>query len=686
MQMVRYFIFALLFTAAPGLQAAQTQARLILSADTARPGETVLAGVQLHHAAGWHTYWRNSGDAGKGTEIRWTLPPGVTAGKILWPVPEKDFTADLTTYIYTGDAVLLVPLTLAADLQPGDLNLKANLSWLECEKLCVPGKAEVQAKLAIGPATKPSAEANLIAAAQKKLPFQDAAVKPKAWWDKAADSRPLVIEWSPAQSAEGADFYPYENDKLEVSGITHTLDASASNVRLRKMVKKLEGDWPKQMPGLLIEKPKGQAPVGYEVNLTIEPNPPASAAPAQSNLGPAHSLLAMLGLAFLGGLILNIMPCVLPVISLKILSFVKQSRDAPGQVRKLGLIYVLGVLLSFLVLAGIVIGIQLAGGSANWGMQFQNPKFLAAMTILVTLVALNLFGLFEINLGGRVMSAAGELSGQGGASGAFFNGVLATLLATPCTAPFLAPALGFAFTQPPLITALMFLAIGLGLASPYLLLSFQPAWLRFLPKPGPWMEKFKIIMGFPMLATAFWLFQLTTTHLGKTGTFRFGLFLVVLALASWMWGEFVQRGRRRKVLAMAASAVLVLAAGGYALSQPAGLQWQSWSPQAVAQARSSGHPVLVDFTADWCLTCQVNKKTSLEATNVLTKLKEINAVTLIGDYTLKDPAITAELKRFNRAGVPLVMVFPKDSNAAPIVLPEVLTPGIVIEALDRAGR
>jgi thiol:disulfide interchange protein DsbD len=453
---------------------------------------------------------------------------------------------------------------------------------------------------------------------------------------------------------------------------------------LQKEVKKLEGDWPAQMAGLLIEHRKGEAQIGYEVNLSIDSSAPASATPTA--LGPTHSLLAMLGLAFLGGLILNIMPCVLPVISLKILSFVKQSKEAPGQVRKLGLIYVLGVLVSFVVLAGIVIGIQIAGGNASWGMQFQNPTFLIAMTVLVTLVSLNLFGIFEVNLGGRVIGAAGELAGQGGASGAFFTGVLATLLATPCTAPILAPALGFAFSQPPAIIALMFLAIGIGLAAPYLLLSFQPAWLRFLPKPGPWMERFKTIMGFPMLATTFWLFQLSSNHLGKTGSFRFGIFLVALALACWMWGEFVQRGKRLKALAFAVSAALVIASAGYAFARPKEIQWQSWTPQAVTQARASGHPVLVDFTADWCLTCQANKKTSIDTASVQAKLKQVNAVTLVGDYTLKNDAITEELKRFNRAGVPLVLVYPRDSNAAPIVLPEVLTPGTVIQALDQAAR
>jgi thiol:disulfide interchange protein DsbD len=297
-----------------------------------------------------------------------------------------------------------------------------------------------------------------------------------------------------------------------------------------------------------------------------------------------------------------------------------------------------------------------------------------------------LFGLFEINLGGSAMGAAGELASKGGNVGAFFNGVLATALATPCTAPFLAVALGFAFAQPPAIIALIFLAAGLGLAAPYLVLSFQPRWLRFLPKPGAWMEKFKVLMGFPMLATAIWLFMLATPHFGKSGVLWFGFFLVVLALAAWIWGEFVQRGTRRRILAMATSILLVAGFGVYVLTRaPDQIQWQPWSIAAVEKARAEGRPVFVDFTADWCVTCQANKRTSIEIPTVRTKLKEIKAVTLLADYTRYDDAITAELKRFQRAGVPLVLVYPKEPAGPPQVLPTVLTPSIVLEALDRAA-
>jgi thiol:disulfide interchange protein DsbD len=412
----------------------------------------------------------------------------------------------------------------------------------------------------------------------------------------------------------------------------------------------------------------------------------------------------MLLYAFIGGLILNIMPCVLPVIALKILGFINHAQHEPHRVRALGLIYALGVLVSFLALAAIVIGVKAAGHHAGWGMQFGNPEFIVVLTTLITLVALNLFGVFEVTLGGRTLSAAGQLASKQGAAGAFFNGLLATALATPCTAPFLAPALGFAFAQKSSLIVLIFLFVGLGLAAPYVVLSWNPAWLKFMPKPGAWMEKFKIAMGFPMLLTAVWLFNLAAGDYG-TNVLWLGVFLVLIAFAAWIFGEFVQRGRAGKSVAVVI--VLILVIGGYAFAlenqlhwrepivattagslktSPDGIDWQPWNPEAVAQARAAGKPVLVDFTADWCLTCQVNKKIAIEIPSVRKKLKAINAVALVGDYTHFPDSITTELNHFNRAGVPLVLVYPKKPDAEPIVLPAILTPGIVLDALDRAAK
>lgn len=704
--MIRKYIFILfLGFALTGLtaHAAHTTARLLLSDDTAAPGSTVLAGVELQMEPGWHTYWKSPGAAGEATEIKWQLPPGVTAGEIQWPLPDKLPPLDLTTYGYQNDVVLLVPLTLSSSLPDGPLNLQASVSWLECKESCIPGDTTVTATLNIGAPAEPSDAAPLLQAWQKKVPAVAVNFSGRAWWEKSAlgDTRPLILQWPGATN--GADFFPAANDNFEVSGTTEMISAPPGEIRIRKLVKKYSGAWPAEIAGVFAD---GSGRVEAKISI-------ASSAPTMSGIGsttPAKSssqpLALMLLYAFIGGLILNIMPCVLPVIALKILGFVNEAKSAPRHVRKLGLVYALGVLASFGALAALVIGVQSAGHHAGWGMQFGSPVFIVCLTTLVTLVALNLFGVFEITLGGRALDTAGRLTARGGAPGAFFNGVLATALATPCTAPFLGAALGFAFLQPPPVILLIFLAAGLGLAAPYVLLSWNPAWLKFLPKPGVWMEKFKILMGFPMLATAIWLFNLAAGNYGKSVVWL-GIFLVVLALAAWIFGEFAQRGQRHKTFAAILAVVLLVADYGWVLekqlnwrtpppsssssslaveSQHDGIAWQPWSPEALTLARAQGRPVLVDFTADWCLTCQVNKRTSLEVSSVREKLKALNAITLLADYTHFPDNITVELQHFQRAGVPLVLVYPKQADKPAIVLPEVLTPGIVLAALTQAAE
>jgi thiol:disulfide interchange protein DsbD len=697
--------------------AAHTQVQLLLSAETAKPGDTIWAGVDLKMEPGWHTYWKNPGDAGQATEIKWQLPAGVTAGEIQWPLPEKLPPAEVTTYGYENEVMLLVPLTLASNLPAGPLNLAAKVSWLECKESCIPASAGVQVVLNVGNENKTSADAAAIESWNSRVPKPWPNLTIQAWWEKTTndDTRNLIIGL-PSDSNEldrSDDFFPDSNDNFEVQALTESialavLQKTTREIYLRKSVKKFSGDWPKEISGVWFIQ-KGITAKSYAIKFPIADQAPANeiiSAPAVSSPSlPAQSLWQMLLFAFIGGLILNIMPCVLPVIALKILGFVSEAKSEPRRVRNLGLIYAAGVLLSFLALAALVIGVKAAGNHAGWGMQFGSPVFIVCLTTLVTLVALNLFGVFEVILGGRAIGAAGELASKHGAAGAFFNGVLATVLATPCTAPFLGAALGFAFAQSAVVIVLIFLTVGLGLASPYILLSWNPAWLKFLPKPGAWMEKFKIAMGFPMLATVVWLFNVAASSYGKN-VLWLGIFLVVVAFAAWIFGEFVQRGRARKGVALAL--VLILLAGGYAfalekeldwrtampdtsttgsLKESAdGIDWQRWSPEAVATARAAGKVVLVDFTADWCLTCQVNKKTSIEITSVREKIKSLNAVALLGDYTHFPDAITTELNRYNRAGVPLVLVYPKSADAAAIVLPEVLTPGIVLDALDRAAK
>jgi thiol:disulfide interchange protein len=689
---------------------AHTQARLILSADTARPGDTVMAGVHLHMDPGWHTYWRNSGQSGMPTTNIWQLPKGVTVGEIQWPVPEKSPEQDLTTYIYEKDAVLLVPLKLAPDLPPGPLEIKGKIEWLECAKACVPGSASVQATLTIGTESKPSKDADLIATWQKKLPKSVDAAKARAWWEKspAGNLRPFIVEWTASSSATEADFYPDASEQFEVQPATEKLPSEAGKIRLRAKVKKLSGDWPHQISGLLVEQPNTEK-LAYDVKLPVAESTQAvgvSAGSTASESENAPPLWKIFLYALVGGLILNIMPCVLPVIALKILGFVGEAKSEPHHVRKLGLIYTAGVLFSFLVLALLVVALQAAGKSIGWGFQFDNPYFLIAMTTLVTLIALNLFGVFEITLGSGALTAANQLASKQGAAGAFFNGLLATVLATSCSAPIFAPAIGFAFAlKSAVLLILIFLTAGVGLAAPYLVLSWRPDWLKFLPKPGPWMQRFKVAMGFPMMAAAVWLCSLVAEHYGDR-TWWIVMFLVFVAVAFWTYGEFVQRGRRRRGLAAAISVLLLIIGYTYALESklewrapitettansspskvvPKGLAWDKWSPEAVAAARAEGRPVVVDFTAKWCPTCNTIVKPSFESDSVQKKLKEVNAVALVADYTHFPSNITAELQHFQRAAVPLVLVYPRNADKPPMVF-DLVRASTIVDALDQAVR
>jgi thiol:disulfide interchange protein DsbD len=708
---IRFFLalaLALATATAWGAPGYQTQVRLLPAETEAKPGSTVLVGIELKMAPRIHTYWRNPGESGSATEVAWALPAGVTAGPLEWPVPERFATDGLVTFGYHDTIVLLASLNFARDVPLGPLILSAKVSWLECDEMCVPGRATATATIIVAQQSKASPNAPLLAEAQSRLPANGISLASTATWagPDTAKSRLLILQWTVPERVATAEFLPYPADTFEIAPATELLAGSTAMARLQLAVTKSGTNWPNRIAGLIRQKLPSQAAAQvYEVSVLVgEKAPAAATTPAPAATAP-RSLALMLLFAFLGGLILNIMPCVLPVIALKVLSFVGQSREAPARVRALGLVYGLGVLASFAVLALLAVAAQKAGGLASWGMLLQNPVFRVVMTVLITLVTLNLFGVFEVTLGNRVMGAADGLAGREGYPGAFFNGILATVLATPCTAPFLSAAVAFAFTQPPGVTLLVFLAVGLGLAAPFVLLCWQPAWLKLLPKPGAWMENFKTAMGFPMLATAVWIFWFTAPNYGESGVLWLGLFLVVVAAAAWVWGRFVQRGAKRRILAIVTSLALLALGYGFLLegaldwraqaATPApgaikegaeGIDWQPWSPEALAKARAEGRPVLVDFTAKNCLTCQLNKRSSLEIPATRAKLKAIHAEALLGDFSNEDPRIAAELRRYDRPGVPLVLVYPRDADKPPIVLPPLLTKGLVQEALEQAAQ
>ncbi|MEK7780702.1 MAG: protein-disulfide reductase DsbD domain-containing protein [Verrucomicrobiota bacterium] len=689
--------------------AAATRATLLLSANAAKPGDTITAAVRLEMSPGWHTYWKNSGASGIPTSIAWELPKGVTAGEISWPVPEKyviekvdadgkaipgSLDYEQATYVHHDEAVLLVPLTIAPDAVLGRIEIKALVKWLECQVNCVPGKQEVAASLEIASATTPSSEAAAFQNWNEQLPKDGGAFAPKARWENTTTdkTRGLLFEWRLGDKSSAWDFFPDKSDDFEMQHQTDLVSTNNGAVVVRKLVT-ISGDvWPKEVSGLLVQKRDGKTD-GYfaRIDISGESAVVAGAVDSSAPVKEKKPLWLWLIYAFIGGLILNIMPCVLPVIALKILGFVGQAKEAPGRVRALGLVYAAGVLVSFLALAAVIIAIKAAGHKAGWGMQFSNPQFIVGMAALITLVALNLFGLFEVTLGGRTLGAAGELASQHGASGAFFNGVLATVLSTPCSAPFLGAALGFAFSQPAAIIILIFLTVGLGLAAPYVILSWQPSWLKFLPKPGAWMEKFKLAMGFPMLVTAVWLTSLVGTFYGEQ-SWWLGVFLVLLGAAAWVFGEFYQRGNRARgvgilftILLLATGYLWALesgldwrhpqqqtATGGKVANAPKDYPWQRWSPEAIATARAEGRVVVVDFTASWCQTCKISVQPGFEAKAVVEKLKQLNAVALLADYTTFPKELTEELEKFGRSAVPLVLVYPADASKPALVLPEPL--------------
>lgn len=718
--MLRIRFWALIGTAwallaTPALAAQSTQVRLILPVESVAPGDRFLAGLEMTMRAGWHTYWRNGGDSGAPTTLNWTLPAFLTPEDILWPPPATYSDQGLVTFVHHDSVTLLIPFAVSADAPHGPVTLEASVQWLECEAVCVPGRGTIRAELVVGPETRPSPHAARLAAAVEQLPPPLPMGAASATWDGPAEGeeRTISIRWRPPAGTGSPDFYPYEGDGFEVLTATEVRPGPDGVVTLRKTVRLFDGSWPEAVGGLLVLARPGQLPsLAYDARLPVGDHPgnalagPGASPAASTTAPPSISLATAILFGFLGGIILNAMPCVLPVIALKILGFVRQAGGRPAEIRRHGYAYTAGVWVSFLALAALVIAVKATAGVAGWGMQFGNPVFLVLMTVLILLVALSLFGVFEINLTGRALDSAGDLAGREGFSGSFFTGVLAVALSTPCTAPFLAPALGYAFVADAGTILIVFTAVALGLAAPYLLLSWQPAWLRFVPKPGRWMERFKVAMGFPMLATALWLYTLTARRFGEGGALWLGLFLVGLALAAWVWGEFVQRGRQRQGLAMAIALIIVAAFYGVALEKelrwrsprastpvPATTQsnsdripWKAWSPEAVTAARAEGRPVFVEFTADWCLNCLFNERSSIEIPAVRARLQEINAVPLKGDHTDYPPAITRELQRFQRAGVPLVVIYPRDPARDPIVLPPLLTPSIVLDALDRAAN
>jgi thiol:disulfide interchange protein len=667
------------------------EARLVADTNAITPGKTFTAGLLLHMAPGWHTYWRYPGDAGIPTEIKWHLPAGWKIGPIQWPIPLKlNESGDILVYGYHDEVLLMQQITPPATFSGETVALKADARWLVCEKICIPGGATVQLDL---PVTGSSAPANeeLFARYRRSLPqsWPDAKVA-VAQWQRSGSDLLLTIKSAVLAHYPAVDFFPTPKGNTIV-GHPRMEKRAEDRVALRIPLDGSDQNI-SSLNGIVVF---GRAQNGAERNawsLASATPQIAAAGPAPASTGLARFLL----FGFLGGFILNLMPCVLPVISLKIFGFVRHAGQSRARILRSGLAFIAGIFVWFIGLAVVLIALKSAGREITWAVQFTNPYFVLAMSAVVLVFALNLFGVFEISLPETANRGLLGWTAREGDAGAFFQGVFATILATPCTAPFLGPALGFAFTQSALVILLMFVAIAAGMSAPYFLLSAQPAWLRFLPKPGPWMLHVKQLMGFLLLATFLFLVSVLGAERGLSAVIWSCAFFLVVSLACWMKGAFVTPAASvpARVITWALIFLFLAGSGFYFIGrkfQAAQLPtaqlaleggWQPFTPARLEAERKAGHDVFVDFTAAWCLTCKFNEATVLENAEVRAAFQQAGITKLKADWTNADPVITKILKQFGRPGVPLYVLYPADPAAEPFVFPELLTKEIVLSKIQ----
>jgi DsbC/DsbD-like thiol-disulfide interchange protein/cytochrome c biogenesis protein CcdA len=647
-------------------------ATLLADTEAVVPGKAFEVGVLLEMAPGWHTYWEYSGDAGLPTRVEWELPTGFVAGPLKWPAPEaKIESGGILTYAYTDKVLLLATITPPAQLA-GEIELKAKVSWLVCEDICIPGDAAVSLSLPVGRQAIPANDA-VFEEFRAQVPSTDP-VPFHLNWMRSGKMLHLQLEGVP----EGAriELFPLPSENQIVG---HPQNVGTNGVEIS-----VEGPF----SGVLVME-RGPTRSAWVVDEIIH----AGGGEEKVRYGEVIGFWLALFYGFLGGMILNLMPCVLPVISLKIFGFIRQAGESRWRILSHGLAFAGGIFAWFLGLALIVVSLRSGGAEVTWAFQFQNPWFNVVIGSIVFVFALNLAGVFEIVLPGRAATAMESAGSGSGMGGAFFQGVFATLLATPCTAPFLGSALGFAFGQSGAVIFAMFASVAFGMALPYVLLSAKPGWLRFLPKPGAWMERLRQFMAFPLFATLIWILSVLGGQRGVAGILWFTVFLLCLAFACWLYGSFCgpvgTKGRRLAILALIVG--VCLSGGWWALGKKfagigaqdiGGIGWAPFSKERLEKEIATGRAVFVDFTADWCITCKFNERTAIETPQVRELLKEKRVLAMKADWTNANPEITAALKSFGRVGVPFYVIYPPGEAAHPVVLPELLTESILVDALQ----
>ena len=667
------FILSLVLLCSAGLHA-QVTASLVAPETSIQPGRAFTVALRLVHEPHWHTYWLNAG-TGYPTKLTWQLPTGWTASDIQWPAPIaiKDANGIVTGNGYDGEILLPVTLTPPANLKPGEtVDLRAKAEWLMCKDTCVPGEANISFSLPVSASTPATDKTQ--SAALARLPLPQPATGWKVTATQAAKSITLTLSGN-STPLPNARFF--STDALIQYDEPQSVATTDNSVRLILPVSPSFEGKPSQLTGVLTYGETADQRHGLIINSDL------TATAAVTNTASTAGLLPTLLLALVGGLILNLMPCVFPVLGIKILGFVNQAGSDRRKVTLHGIVFALGVLASFWALAAVLAILRAGGSQLGWGFQLQSPAFVFILAAVMLIFALSMSGVFEFAL--RATAIGGELQSKSGYTGSFLTGVLATVVATPCSAPFLAPALGAALAMSTLASFAIFTTIAIGLATPYLLLSIFPGAIKVLPRPGMWMETFKQVMAFPLYATVGYLVWVLAGQLTDSGLLNTLFGLTLVAMAAWLYGRYTAPGSKpARVRFGFIGGAAVLAAGALLgwprAAAPTDIVWEKWSPAAVASAQQAGKTIYVDFTARWCATCQANKRLVFGSAEVKRLFHERGVVMLKGDWTNHDPAITAELAKYNRSAVPFNLIY-KPGSTEPVALTELLTAATVLEAL-----
>ncbi|MGD0155440.1 MAG: thioredoxin family protein [Terracidiphilus sp.] len=693
------------FATSNSANAAHLQVQLVFPHEQLYPGGTNAAGLYFKLEPGWHVYWQNAGDSGEPPKIQWTLPSGVTAGALQFPAPRRLPLGPLMDFGYENEVLFPFSFQVADSLKQGPAVLHAKINWLVCREVCIPGKAQLDENVQL---LRGAPMAGPVSAVDQAL------------WDRLANSVPPALPSSdtavfqPTQTGfrlavstgqreTQAVFFPEDENIIDNPAPQPVAPLKTGLVLDLKKDANLTAS-PTQLRGVL-ELSGGR---NYEIAATREVSFGVAGMEYMPAAAPTFSFVALAriaGLAFLGGILLNLMPCVFPVLFLKGLALCRSGTEERSKLCAHGLVYAAGILVSFWVLVAALLGLRAAGATLGWGFQFQSPVFLSLMAALLFFLGLSLAGQFEIGL--TLTSAGGSLAAKQGYAGSFFTGVLAVVVATPCTAPFMGAAIGYALAQSAAVTFVVFTALALGLAAPYVVLTLQPAWTSLLPKPGAWMDVLKQAVSVPIFATVIWLAWVVAQAYGAALLAALLVSFLLLAIAGWFLGRWPAKRWAMTVAALIVLGVIgfsVVTSEQFAVSVPnlnsddmrtlapmartrlAEMEtWHPWSADAVQRSLAAGQPVFVDFTASWCLSCQVNERVALSRPEMMQAFGAANVVLFRADWTRQDPAITQALTELGRSGVPVYALY-TPGQAEPQLLPQVLTPGIVMDALGKLPK